>query len=125
MAATTQSQAIQIANQLINLSNQLMQIYTQMVVLDAAWTDNGVANVLNALGTVPLNADGSTGTADGAPNVAHPISPALYPALQHTLSANQVTQLKTVLDNVVTYVNGSAVTATASARGVLNSAVGG
>lgn len=125
MAANQQTQAIQTANQLVSLSSQLLAIYTQMVVLDAAWTDQGTANVLNAMGTVALNTDGSTGAADGAANVAHPLDPAKYPALSRSLSANQIAQLKTVLDNIVTYTNGSAVTATPSARAILNSSVGG
>jgi hypothetical protein len=120
-----QSQAIQVANQLISLSNSLMQIYEALVVLDAAWTDNSLATVINALGTVLLNADGSTGTADVSPVTTHPIDPTKYPTLTRTLSATQITQLKTVLDNIVTYVNGSAVSATATARAILNSAVGG
>ncbi len=125
MAATQQTQAIAIANQLIGLSSALMSIYTQMVVLDAAWTDQGVANVLNAMGTVALNTDGSNGAVDGTPNVTHPLDPAKYPTLSRSLSANQITSLKTVLDNIVTYVNGSAVSATASARAILNTTVGG
>jgi hypothetical protein len=120
-----QTQAIQTANQLISLSSQLMSIYTQMVILDAAWTDQGAANVLNALGTVVLAVDGSTGAADGAPNVTHPIDPTKYPALTRSLSSNQITSLKTTLDSIVTFVNGSAVTAIPSARAILNSAVGG
>jgi len=124
-AATQQTQAIAVANQLIGLSTALISIYQQMVVLDAAWTDQGTANVLNAMGTVALNTDGSTGTADVTPNVTHPLSPALYSNLSRSLSANQITSLKTILDNIVTYVNGSAVSATASARSILNTTVGG
>jgi hypothetical protein len=125
MAVNPQTQAIAVINQLENLAIQLMIIYQQMVVLDQAWTDNSMANIINALGTVVLNADGSTGAADGTPNTAHPIDPTKYPSLSRTLSATQVTQLKTILDNIVTYVNGSAVSATASARAILNSAFGG
>jgi hypothetical protein len=125
VAATQQSQAIQIANQLISLSQTLMSIYQGMVVLDAAWSDDGTATVIAALGTVALNADGSLGAADGAPNVAHPINPALFPVLTRALSSNQITQLKTILDAVVTLVNGSAVSAQTGARGILNAAVGG
>jgi hypothetical protein len=123
--ANPQTQAIQIANTLFNLSSQLMSVYTQMVVLDQQWTDQGSANVINALGTVAINVDGSTGAADATPNVAHPVDPAKYPQVQRSLSANQIASIKTVLDNIVTYVNGSAVAATPSARGILNSAVGG
>ena len=125
MAATPQTQAIAVINQLENIAIQLMAVYQQMVVIDAAWTDNAMANTINALGTVTLNADGSTGAVDATPNTAHPIDPNKYPSLSRTLSAVQITQIKTTLDNVVTYVNGSAVSATASARAILNSASGG
>ena len=125
MAATQQSQAIQIANQLVSMSTQLLSIYQQMVILDAAWTDDGAATVLAAMGTVAINADGSTGAADGAPNVAHPLNPATYPTLVRAISSNQIAQLKTILDGIVSYVGGSAVTTQASARGILNIAVGG
>jgi hypothetical protein len=125
MAVNPQTQAIAVINQLENLAIALMSIFQQMVVLDAAWVDNSMANTINALGTVVPNADGSTGGIDATPNTAHPINPLLYPSLSRTLSATQITQLKTILDNIVTYVNGSAVSATPSARAILNSAFGG
>lgn len=120
-----QTQAIQTANQLISIAVNLLAIYQQMVALDAAWTDNATANTLNALGTVALNADGSPGAADGTANPAHPINPALYPAMTRMLSSNQLASMKTILDNIVTYVNGGAVSATSSARAILNNASGG
>jgi hypothetical protein len=121
MAMTPQTQAIGVANQLIGLAAQLLAIYQQMVIIDAAWADGSMANLINALATASLNADGSIGAVDGTPNTAHPITNL---ALQRSMSATQITQLKTVLDNIVTYVNGGAVSATASARGILNSASG-
>lgn len=125
MAATQQSQAIAVANQLISLSNQLMSIYQQMVALDAAWTDQGVATVLAALTTAALNTDGSLGTADGTPNVAHPINPATYPSLSRAVSSNQIGQAKTIMDGLVSYVNGQAVSTQAGARAILNAVIGG
>lgn len=126
MSVNPQTQAIQTANQIIALASTLLGVYQQMVIIDAAWTDNGAANILNALKTVALNADGSAGTSDGVtPNVTHPIDPALFPTLTRSLSANQIASMKTILDNIVTYVNGGAVSATASARAILNSATGG
>lgn len=125
MAVTKQSQAIQTANGLIAAANQLMSLYQQMTILDAAWTDDGVANVIAAMGTVALNTDGSLGTADGAPNVANPLNPVTYPALARAISSNQIGQLKTILDAVVAYINGSAVSTQASARPILNAAIGG
>lgn len=125
MAATPQTQALQTANQLIALGQQLLSIYQQMVVLDAAWTDDGVATVLAALKTAPIATDGSVGTEDGAPNVAHAISPLSYPSLSRALSSTQIGQVKTILDGVVAYVGGGAVSTQAAARGILNFTTGG
>lgn len=120
-----QTQAIQVANGLISASQQLMTLYQQMVVLDAQWTDQGVAAILAAMGTVAQGADGSLGTADGAANITHPLDPAKYPSLNRAISSNQIGQLKTILDGIVSYIGGSAVSTQASARPILNVAVGG
>lgn len=125
MASGPQSQAIGVANTLIANAQQLIAIYQSMVALDAAWTDVAAANTLAAMSTVVLGTDGTVGTADGSPNVAHPISPTLYPGLTRLISSNQIAQLKTILDGVVTYVGGGAVSTQASARPILNVAVGG
>lgn len=125
MAATPQTQAIQVANSLISISSQLISLYQQMVALDAAWTDQGVATTIAAMGTVALAADGTTGAADGAPNVAHPLDPTKYPTLTRALSSTQIGQLKTICDGLVSYVGGQAVSTQAGARAILNSAVGG
>lgn len=123
MAGTPQTQAIQIANQLIANSQTLMTLYQSMVTLDQQWTDDAAATTIAAMQTVVLNADGSTGAPDGAPNVAHPINPTL--GLSRAISSTQIGQLKTILDGLVAYVNGTAVSTQASARPILNVAVGG
>lgn len=125
MATTPQTQAIQVANGLISAAQQLMNLYQLMVQLDQQWTDQSVATIVAAMATVTQNADGSMGAADGSPNVAHPLSPTLYPTLNRAISSNQIGQLKTILDGVVNYVGGSAVSTQASARPILNVAVGG
>lgn len=125
MASNGQTQAIAVANQIITVSQQLMAVYAQMVTLDAQWTDQGVATILAAMGTVAQNADGSLGAADGAPNIAHPLDPTKYPVLSRSVSSNQLGQMKTILDGLVNYVNGSAVSTQAGARAILNTATGG
>lgn len=125
MAATPQSQAIQTANTIMGLAAQLLNIYQQMVILDATWTDDAVAATVAAMATTALGADGAPGAADGAPNVAHPISTTLYPSLTRAVSSNQIGQAKTILDGIVSYVGGSAVTTQASARPILNAVTGG
>lgn len=125
MAATPQTQAIATANSLIALSQQLISLYQAMVILDAQWTDQAAATTLAAMGTVAQNADGSLGAADGTATVTHPLDPTKYPGLSRSISSNQIGQLKTILDGVVNYVGGSAVATQASARPILNVAVGG
>ncbi len=125
MPATPQSQAIQTANLLMSLSQQLLQIYQQMVVLDAAWSDDAVATTIAAMGTTALNADGSPGTADGAPNAAHPISLTAYPTLSRAVTSTQISQAKTIMDGIVSYVGGSAVSTQIGARAILNAVAGG
>lgn len=125
MFGTPSSQAIQTANQLISLSQQLLAIYQQMLVIDAAWTDDTVATTVAAMSTTTLNADGSIGTADSTPNVAHPMSLTVYPTLSRAISSNQLGQAKTILDGIVNYVGGTAVTTQVGARAILNAVTGG
>jgi hypothetical protein len=122
MASTPQTQAVQVANGLIGAAQQFMSIYAQLVTLQQQWTDNAVATTLSLMATAALNSDGSLGAADGSPNVAHPMTNV---GLSRAISSTQVTQIKTILDGFVTYINGSAVTTQASARPILNVAVGG
>lgn len=125
MATTPNSQAVQVANQLIALSQQLLAVYQQMVVLDAAWSDNAVATTIAAMSTTVLGADGAPGAADGAPNTAHPISLGVYPTLSRAVSSTQISQAKTIMDGIVAYVGGQAVTTQIGARAILNAVSGG
>jgi hypothetical protein len=125
LSATQNSQVIQDANNLMALSAQLMGIYQAMVVLDASWTDHGDALALAAMGTTALNADGTVGAADGAPNAAHPISLPLYPNLTRAVSSTQLSQAKTIMDGLVSYINGTAVSTQVGSRAILNAVIGG
>jgi hypothetical protein len=125
MSATPNTQAIQVANLIMSLSQQLLGIYQQMLNADAAWTDNAVATTIAAMGTTALAADGTIGAADGSPNVAHPINLTTYPSLQRAVSSNQIAQAKTIMDGIVNYVGGQAVTTQAGARAILNAVTGG
>jgi hypothetical protein len=124
MAATPQSQAIGIANQLISMAQVLNDLYQTVTILNQQWTDDAVANTLNAMGTVAQNADGSLGAADATPNPAHPLNLTTYPTLYRAVSANQIASLLTILQNILTYVNGSAVSATGGVRANLNNVTG-
>lgn len=123
--ANQNSQSIQVANNVMNLASQMMSLYQQIVVLDASWTDVGAAAVFAAMGTTTLNADGTPGANDGTANAAHPINLGTYPTLKLAVSSNQLAQAKTILDGLVAYVGGSAVTTQAGARAILNAVIGG
>jgi hypothetical protein len=126
MTTSPNSQAIQTVNGLISGAQSLMNIYNSQVIIDAQWSDNGVATYIAAMTTAPLNVDGSqSANADISANTSHPILGSAYPQLSRPLTSIQITQLKTILDAIVTLVNGSAVTAQTGARGILNFAVGG
>jgi hypothetical protein len=127
MAATPQSATIQVANLLISEANQIISLYNSHVALKAQWTEQGIANLLNALATAALNTDGSFGTADGSPNVAHPIDTrvAANAALTKSLSSNQLTSIKSLMDAIVSLIDANAVSAQTGAHGILNQAIGG
>lgn len=120
---TPQQQTLNTINNLIAASQLIMSVYNTQSALDQYWTDNSVATTMAALGTVALNADGTTGAADGTPNEAHPLDPSKYTNLSRTLSPNQITQIKTILDAVVSLINGNAVSAQTGARAILNATV--
>lgn len=123
MTAVPQQQALNTINNLISAAQTIIAVYNNQAALDQYWTDNGVANIMAAMGTVALNADGTVGAADGAPNETHPLSPTTYPSLTRTLTPTQVTQIKSILDAVVSLINGNAVSAQTGARAILNAAV--
>ena len=126
MAATPQSQAIECTNGLINAAHITLQLFNTLLVLQANWTDDQVANYMAQLKTHPLALDGTLITnPDATPNPANPIDPVEYPPLSRAISSNQVEQLKTTLDAIVDYINGKAVAANPGARAILNAAVGG
>src|SRR5262245_47669551 len=125
MAATPQSQAIEVTNKLISAAQQLMTVYLMMVNIDAEWTDDQVAAYVSKMSTVAVNTDGSLGAADATPNVAHPIDVGKYTSLGRAMSSDQIAQLKTILDGIVQYVGGQSVAAQPGARAILNAAVGG
>jgi hypothetical protein len=122
MPSNPQQQALNTINNLLSLAQTMLAVYNQMAALDQYWTDNGIANMLAALGTVALNADGTTGATDATPVETHPLDPNKYAQLSRTLTPTQITQIKTILDAVVSLMNGSAVSAQTGARAILNAA---
>ena len=125
MAATVQSQAIEGVNGGIGSAQQLMNLYVQLVHLKEIWQDVNVGQTISAMSTIKLNADGSLGAADTTPNAGNPIDTNKYPTLSRALSSTQIAQMKTILDGIVDYIEGRAVSAQPGARAILNTAIGG
>ena len=125
MAATEQSQAIQNANLIINLSGQLLGLYNSIILANNAWQDDGSLSILSSMTTISQNSDGTLGTADGSPNLAHPLNINTYSGLSRAVSVNQLTSALTQLNNIVSYINGSSLSGQVGIRSVLNQVTGG
>jgi len=123
--ASKQSQAVQEANGLINAATQVMGLFTQLVQLQGVWQDTNTGATLQSFATCSLNPDGSLGAPDAQPDATHPIDTTKHPELMRSLSANQIEQIKSTLDDIVSYINGVDVAANPGARAILNMAVGG
>lgn len=127
VAATQQSQAIQNANTIISLSQQLLGLYNAITTLNNAWNDDASLGVIQHLATAAQGLDGSLGAADASPVNANPIDTrvAANSALGRAVSANTLTSALTQLNNIVSFINGNALGATAGVRSVLNQVTGG
>lgn len=125
MSASPQTQAIQNANTIISLAAQLLTLSQSITQVNNAWQDQGSANVLNAMATRAAKTDGTLGTADVTPNNANPIDIGAYITLNRAISSNTLAAMLTVLNNIPTYVAGSAVAATSGVRAICNQATGG
>lgn len=125
MASTDQSQAIQIANNIIGASQQVMALFVQLTQVQQHWTDVNAGAVIGALATAAQNTDGSLGTPDPSPNSNNPIDTGVHPTMSRAVSSTEISQMKTILDGLVSYINGQAVTTQPGAHAILNVAVGG
>jgi len=94
MAATKQTQAIQVANDLISFAAKLLELNTESKKLAAKYADQGVQAVLNAMATRAFNADGSLGTVDVTVVNTNPINTELYPGLNRAVAANDLIAVK-------------------------------
>jgi hypothetical protein len=121
MTATPQSQAIGVVNQYLAAAQLLVNLNDLLTDLQEQWTDDQVANIIGAMQTAPLNADGSLGTPDGSPNSAHYLTAA---GLSRSVTPAFVSSLVTVLGTIPTLVGGSAVPAQGGMRQLLDEAIG-
>jgi hypothetical protein len=115
-----------VANNLLTYAQQVLTLYAQLQLLDQQWTDYNVSGTLAQLKTSPINLDGSISTTlDVAPVQTNPINVATYQTLDRPVSLQQLSQVKTVLDGIISYVSGQAVATNAGARAILDAVTGG
>ena len=88
MAATKQSQAISLLNDLLTFAQQVTALRDFANVVNNKYTKQGASTVWAALPTAALGTDGSLGLADGTPNVARPIDTRAVTSLARAVSSN-------------------------------------
>lgn len=121
--ATQQSDiTVSYANQVQNLIQQICQIRDQAAALVAKNTTTPLGNMWNKLNTTPLLNDGNLGTADtqGTPVLADYIDPRVYPALNRTVKASDLTNGLQALVDFGSFCGGSALSANGARPGNLN-----
>ena len=114
------TQALSVVNMLTNNAQAIMGVVNNMDLIDQLWVDQTTATYVSKMSTVTINADGTLGPQDQTPVSTNPIV-----TLAHPLSSLQINQIKSILDAIVSLVNGNAVSAQGGARAILNAAVGG
>jgi hypothetical protein len=125
MPATQQSRAIEVANGVIAVAAQINALCTQINDLLIRFGAGNVNTVMAALPTAAQNADGSLGTADGAPNAAHPIDPRVVPTIARAISSNDFIATVAVLQDVQKFWTGSAGTSVINRVSLIAPIVGG
>jgi hypothetical protein len=119
-----ESQAIGVANTLLTTAQSLVGLINTINQTSGQYTQLTLGTVFAAMPTATPNADGSLGTADATPNVAHPINAPLLQTnqgltLNRAISANDIGSLLTFLQAVAALAAGSAVTQQGQAPQVL------
>ena len=125
MAATSQSQAVSIANNLIGIAQSLYGLQTSIQQATGQFTELTLATPLGAMATTAVNADGSLGTADATPVSGHVIDTRVITGLNRAIPATTISSLVTLLQAVNTLLSGSTVTQQGQAPQVLAQLSGG
>lgn len=112
MLQTKQALALAAAQQVADLMRQLAGLHDQVNGFLVTYTANSYDTTWQSLPTVAVNADGTSGTADGTPNTAHVIGvPAAAPIL---VARNDLLTAVGCLTNFQSFMNGVAVTTQAN-----------
>jgi hypothetical protein len=110
--ANKQDKAISQANALISLVGQFQSLRSAVNEYVNQYNSEAYNTVWNALATAAQNTDGSLGTADGTPNVAHPIDTRVVTALSRAVSANQLISAVTYFMDYQKFLTNQAVSTT-------------
>ena len=106
MANTRQQGAVVAAQNIIGLMQQLQSFRASAKAFVDQYNSEGWSTVWNVMATAAVNADGSLGVADGAPNVAHPITVGTPPLNK---SATQLIAGVTALQDFINFCQNAAV----------------
>lgn len=127
MAATLNSQTVQMANDIMGLISQLGALKSQIDSLVAQWAQLNGATQMAAMATCALNADGSLGAADASPSTAtgHVIDTRVVTSLGRATSAYNVGLAENLLSAVSSLLSGNAVAAQSGFPSILAQLTGG
>ena len=125
--AVPQDQIVANANQVFSILRELTNTLATVNELVNTYGELNGANVLGAMATCPLNADGSLGPTDPTPSTAdgHVIDTSIVTTLSIALSAYDIGVMINLLQELQNLLNGVAVTTLAAAPNMLAKASSG
>ncbi len=114
--------AVDYANQIQSMVQQIANLRAQVNSFLAINAVGPVGNLVNALNTTPLLADGSLGTADtlGTPVSGHYVDPRIYPNLGRVVKNTDLTNGIGVLTDFQTWSAGTSLATNGARPGQIN-----
>lgn len=123
--AVNQRQAITYGQTLVSLAQQLVSLRAQCKALQVQKQNNTYDTVWAAMGTAPMNADGTMGAKDSSPVIANPIiDPSNATPTYYLPSKTQLANLEALVDSYLVFLDGSTTTAQLNRNGNLDPVVG-
>jgi hypothetical protein len=107
--ATKQDNAVTFANWLLSLAQTAQNLRANLADAVKRYNSENYNTVWNAMATAVQNADGSLGTADGTPNVAHPLDTRVFANLSKAVSATQLVAMITFANDFASFLGNVAV----------------
>jgi hypothetical protein len=108
---TKQSQAIAMINEMLAIAAQLAGFYQASVRIATQYENQGIADLIAAMPTVPFNANGTlSDTPDAETNPDHPIDIRLVPGLNRAVTPNELAAVHTLILDCIAFVRNQPVT---------------